>query len=68
MAAEPLLTIDEVAAWMRCSRNTVYRRIAKRQIRTVDIGDGRAKTRIPESALAEYAARLSRNNTRRAAA
>lgn len=57
---EQLLTVLEVAALWRCSKNTVYRLIADGELRIADIGNGRAKTRIPASALAEYVARKAR--------
>lgn len=63
-ALEELLTVSEVAALWRCSENTVYRRIAKGLLRVIDIGDGRAKTRVPASALAEYVAQNSRTAPR----
>lgn len=53
MAAEQMLSITEVAKLWRCSRGHVYNLIAAGRLRSTDIGDGRAKTRVPESALAE---------------
>jgi excisionase family DNA binding protein len=59
-AAEALLPVSEVAELWRCSRQHVYNLISKGQLRTVDTGAARqAKTRIPESALAEFVARRS---------
>ena len=53
--AEQMLTIPEVCGLMRWSRATTYRRIASGDLRTVPAGvKGRTKTRVPESALAEY--------------
>lgn len=66
--AEPLLTIPDVAALWRCSKNTVYRRIADGELRIVGIGNRRAKTRVPASALVEYASRRSRTVRQRGAA
>lgn len=62
--AEPLLPVTEVASLWRCSVRHVYRIIAAGQLRVVQLGTGRAKTRVPESALAEYVQR----NQRRAGA
>lgn len=50
----------------RCSRKHVYALIAQGLIRTVQIGTGRAKTRIPASAAAEFVAKHT--DSRRAAA
>jgi excisionase family DNA binding protein len=62
MAAEILYPVSEVAERWRCSRDHVYDLIAKGRLRTVPLGTGkRAKTRIPESALAEY---IERNQQR----
>lgn len=52
--AEALLPVTEVAALWRCSARHVYRLIAHGQLRTVQIGNGRAKTRVPASALIEF--------------
>lgn len=54
-----LYTVAEVAELWRCSDDTVYRTIARRELRTVQIGHGRAKTRVPASALAEFVAKHS---------
>lgn len=43
----------------RCSIDHIYDLIAKREIRTVQLGIGRAKTRIPASAAAEFIAKRS---------
>lgn len=59
MTAEALLPVTEVAALWRCSPDTVYRLIARGRIRTVNLGRGKAKTRIPESALEAYVKSLS---------
>jgi excisionase family DNA binding protein len=63
-AGEALLTVPEVAALWRCGRDKVYALIASGALRVVDIGQGRAKTRIPESALAEYVKRNERRASR----
>lgn len=59
--AEPLLPVSEVAQLWRCSPDHVYALIAAGELASLNLGRGRAKTRIPESALADYVAR----NTRR---
>lgn len=61
--AEALLPVTEVAKLWRCSRDHVYREIIRGRLRTVQLGAGRAKTRIPESALAEYVRRNQRRPT-----
>lgn len=53
-SAETLFPVTEVAELWRCSPRHVYREIARGRLRTVQIGNGRAKTRIPASALADY--------------
>lgn len=63
--AEALLTVMEVAELWRCSKDTVYRHIAAKKLRSVDLGRGRAKTRVPESALAEFVERAERPTTPR---
>lgn len=54
MTAEVLYPVSEVADLWRCSREHVYELIRRGRIRTVNLATGRAKTRIPESALREY--------------
>lgn len=66
--AEALLTVAEVATLWRCSKNTIYRLISDGELRSTDIGNGRAKTRIPETALAEYNNRRTRLRSARGAA
>jgi len=46
-----LLRIPEVAARLRVSRDTVYRKIAAGQIPAVQLGDRRAALRVPEDEL-----------------
>lgn len=58
--AEQLLPVTEVAELWRCSRDHVYDLIAAGELRIVNLGTGRAKTRVPESAMAEYVERHSR--------
>lgn len=65
--AETLYPVSEVAKLWRCSVDHVYDLIAAGQLRVVNLARGRAKTRIPESALAEYVKRNSRRAGRRAA-
>lgn len=65
---EQLWTIPQVADLWGCSENTVYRRIAKGLLRVIDIGDGRAKTRVPASALIEYEDRKGRTAPRQRSA
>lgn len=56
VASEVLHTVAEVAEMWRCSDDTIYRLIAAGRLRSCDIGTGRAKTRVPASALAEFVA------------
>lgn len=63
-AAEALLPVSEVAALWRCSPNLIYDLISRGELRSVNLTHGRAKTRIPESALADFVTA----NTRSAAA
>jgi excisionase family DNA binding protein len=52
-----LLTIPEAAKRLRCSESHIYRLIANRELRAVDVsqpGARRAKTRISEADLARY--------------
>lgn len=58
--AEALLPVAEVATLWRCSKNHVYDLISSGALRSVNLTRGRAKTRIPESALAEFVAKNSR--------
>lgn len=53
---EALLPVREVAALWRCSDQHIYNLIAQGKLRTVTLGA--RKTRIPESALAEYVERF----------
>ena len=52
--AEELVPVAELAEKWRCSKNLIYDLIASGQLRSVNLGRGRAKTRIPESAIADY--------------
>lgn len=57
---ERLLTPEELSELWSCSKSHIYNLISRGELRIVDLGNGRAKTRIPESAAAEYVARRSR--------
>ncbi len=54
MVAEDLLTVAELAAKWRVSRNFIYDEIVRGHLQKTNLGDGRAKTRIPESIADEY--------------
>ena len=54
MTATGLLTVPETAQALRCSRRHVYTLIAAGDLRPVDIGRGRSKTRIRPDDLATY--------------
>jgi excisionase family DNA binding protein len=56
---EELLPVSELAALWRCSVDHIYDLIARHELRTVQLGTGRAKTRIPASAAAEFIAKRS---------
>lgn len=58
--AEVLYPVAEVAKLWRCSVDHVYDLISAGQLRVVNLARGRAKTRVPESALSEYIRRNSR--------
>jgi excisionase family DNA binding protein len=52
-----LLTIPETADQLRCSENTVYRRIASGELEARDIsrpGAKKSKTRVPRESLLAY--------------
>lgn len=53
-----LLTVPDVMARLRLSRNTVYRLIRTRQLHSVTIGRAR---RIPIDALTSYLHQLTRD-------
>lgn len=55
-ASTQLLTVAETAQRLRCCRNTVYAFIARGELACLDIGTGKAKTRIPESVLEQFIA------------
>ena len=56
-----LLTIPETAERLRVSENTVYRRIASGELRAVDLGNGRAWTRVRTDDLARYIDKRTRS-------
>lgn len=58
-AAEVLYPVSELAELWRCSDQHIYNLIARRELRSIHLGIGRAKTRIPASAAAEFVARRS---------
>lgn len=62
--AEPLLPVAEVARLWRCSKNYVYDRISAGELRSVQLPGARAKTRVPESAAAEFVAKHTRAKER----
>lgn len=62
---EPMLTVAEVAKLWRCSKNYVYDRISTGELGAVDMPSGRAKTRIPESAVAAFIAKNTRVKERK---
>jgi excisionase family DNA binding protein len=57
--AEVLYPVSELAELWRCSDQHIYNLIARRELRSIQLGMGRAKTRIPASAAAEFVARRS---------
>lgn len=63
--AEPerLFTVEEVAATWSCSKNLVYNLIRDRKLRAVNIGIGRAKMRVPASAIDAYIAETNKAKT-----
>lgn len=48
---EPLLTVEDVAAYLHLSRTTVYRLTWSGALRTVRVG---SQVRIPASALSDF--------------
>lgn len=62
--AEALIPVAELAEKWRVSKNFIYDLISRGELRSTQLGKGRAKTRVPESAIAEYV----KANTRRSAA
>lgn len=66
-AAEVLYPVSELAKLWRCSDQHLYNLIARKELHSVQIGIGRAKTRIPASAVAEFVARRSSSKKAKAA-
>lgn len=63
---EVLYPVAEVAQLWRVGKDHIYDLIARRELRSIQIAHGRAKTRIPASALAEYVKRqLDASDNRR---
>lgn len=67
MPAETMHTVAELAEAWRCSKNFIYDLISNEKLRAVNLSAERAKTRVPESAVAEYIERQTRAPKRRAA-
>lgn len=57
VADEVMYPVAELAALWRCTPQHIYNLIAAKQLTSVQIGLGRAKTRVPASAAAEFVAR-----------
>jgi len=64
---EVMHTVADLATAWRCSKNYIYDLIASGALRSVNLASGRAKTRIPESAVAEFVAAHTRNPKEKAA-
>jgi len=56
-AGDVMYPVAELAALWRCTPQHIYNLIAAKQLASVQIGLGRAKTRVPASAAAEFVAR-----------
>jgi len=65
--AERLYSVAEVAELWSVSTDSVYRLIAKGLLGSTQVGMGRAKTRVSESAMAAFIASRSTAARRRAA-
>lgn len=57
---DDLLTIEQAAKFYRCSRATINRMIAGRELDVVRIGSGRGRPRITKRSLLDH---LNRNVT-----
>lgn len=57
--AEELYPVSELAQLWRCSPDHVMDLVTRGELRSVQLGTGRAKTRIPASAAAEFIAKRS---------
>lgn len=60
--AEALYPVAAVAALWGVSRQHIYNLIAAGKLRSIQLGSGRPKTRIPESAIAAYVRRGERTS------
>lgn len=58
--AERLYTVQEAADLWSCSKNDIYKLIHQGKLPTVNLGVGKAKMRVSESALAAYLAAADR--------
>ena len=52
---EGLFRVGAAAAWLDCSRTTVYDLCRRGELPFVEIGIGRGDMRVPKSALVAYA-------------
>ena len=59
--AEALIPVAELAEQWRVSKNFIYSLISRGELRSTQLGKGLAKTRIPESAAADYIKANSRS-------
>lgn len=62
--AEVLYPVAEVAKLWRCSKDYVYAQISAGRLVATSLPGGKAKTRVSESALAEFIERYSRGGLR----
>ncbi|MET8278193.1 helix-turn-helix domain-containing protein [Micromonospora sp. NPDC005174] len=67
MVAEEMHTVAELAKAWRCSKNFIYDLISDGKLRSVDLTNSRAKTRVPASAVKEYLTKQTRKPLRSAA-
>lgn len=65
MAAEEWHPVAHLAEKWHCSKNHVYDLIAKGELRSIQLGLGKAKTRVPQSAVDEYEQRHATITVRR---
>lgn len=54
MAAEEWHPVAHLAERWHCSKNFIYDEIIRGNLRAVQLGGGKAKTRVPQSAVDEY--------------
>lgn len=59
MSIEPMHPVAEIATAWGVSKNHVYALIKTGALRSVNLGHGRAKIRVPESALNAYVEQLT---------